>query len=340
MSSQPRKLSPLLHTSLLETEKFVQQVCSFNQLCEWIHTFLCILGFTRLAPAFQASLVTCWVHDCYHKSVFSTSLALARSPLPFHSEPPCSIPGPQTAAHLFSVYNLPFLSVMYEYSHAHVAAGVCFLPLCMVLQGSSPLLSMVVCPFVWLDGIQGVDRLCSVHRFASWPTSRLFPGFGFWEERLLQVSESGLWDAFRRAAPGAFCRRRREGPRSARVSHLVISITHHLLVLMTQPLPLPFPPSVLVITVSLGHPFKHEKFLITVKTHCSLSVRSVVSVTRPDLFFLLTCVGGFPCPEPAICHVMLKTGVFLYLRQKPLTHQDFKKRNKIYYPWSEGCIWR
>lgn len=32
MSSQPHKLSPLLHTSLLETEKFVQQVCSFNQL--------------------------------------------------------------------------------------------------------------------------------------------------------------------------------------------------------------------------------------------------------------------------------------------------------------------
>lgn len=82
--------------------------------------------------------------------MFSTSLALARSPLPFHSEPPCSIPGPQTAAHLFSVYNLPFLSVMYEYSHAHVAAGVCFLPLCMVLQGSSPLLSMVVCPFGWM----------------------------------------------------------------------------------------------------------------------------------------------------------------------------------------------
>lgn len=170
-----------------------------------------------------------------------------------------------------------------------------------------------------------------VPRFWLWGGA---PSAGVWVWPLRRFPKSCTW---------SLPQKRREGRRSARVSRLVVSITHHLLVLMTQSLPLkplPFPPSVLVITVSLGHPFKHEKFLITVKTHCSLSVRSVVSGTRPDLFFLLTCVGGFPCPEPAICHVMLKTGVFLYLRQKPLTHQDFKKRNKIYYPWSEGCIWR
>lgn len=49
----------------------------------------------------------------------------------------------------------------------HAAAGVRFLSLCIKFQGLSTLLSMAVCPFVWLDGIQGADRLCFVHWFAS-----------------------------------------------------------------------------------------------------------------------------------------------------------------------------
>lgn len=182
-----------------------------------------------------------------------------------------------------------------------VVAGVWFLSLCVMLlrfvhaaeRGSLFLFMSGWCPgygrAVFCPPVRQLMDVTVVSRF--WLLGGV-PSAGVWASHLRCFQKSCTWEPYIEGE--------KRGHVSARVYPFLGSITPHLLVLMTRPpvsaslKPLPSPLLVSVITAFRSFRETWKQFLIAIKTNCSLSVRSLVSGTRPNRFFLLTSYWGIP----------------------------------------------
>ena len=121
-------------------------------------------------------------------------------PSPFTVNPPVPSQGPRQLPTYFLSIICPFWTSCINKTMLHVVAGVCFLSLCTMFQGSSRCWAWWCAPLAgWHSGCRQAvfcPPVCQLTDVAVVPR--------FW------LSEPRLWDAFRRAPPGAF-RRRREG---------------------------------------------------------------------------------------------------------------------------------